>query len=92
LNLNSVVVNSGVTLTISNWSDTIDYFFSQVNPGSANLGRIVFTGFTGADTKWLTWDSEISPVPEPADYGAVLIGFSLLAAIWCRVRARRGRS
>jgi len=92
LNLSSVAVNSGVTLTISNWSDTIDYFFSQVNPGSANLGRIVFTGFTGPDTKWLTWDNEISPVPEPADYGAVLIGFSLLAAFWCRVRARRGRS
>ena len=81
LNLNSVVVNSGVTLTIADWSNTVDYFYSLINPGSANLGQIVFTGgYTGADTKWQSWDTQITPVPEPTAYGAILMGLGVLIA------------
>jgi MYXO-CTERM domain-containing protein len=81
-------VNSGVTLTIANWTDAVDYFYSINNPGSGNLGRIVFNGFTGADTKWLSYDNQITPVPEPATYGAGLLGLSILFASW-RLRRRR---
>jgi len=88
LNLTSLAVNSGVTLTIQNWADAVDYFYSLNNPGAGNLGRIVFTGFTGPDTKWLSYDTQITPVPEPATYGAGLLGLSILFASW-RLRRRR---
>jgi fibronectin-binding autotransporter adhesin len=92
INLSSVVVNSGVTLTVTNWTDTIDYFYSTTNPGSGNLGRIVFSpGYTGADTKWQSWDTQITPVPEPTDYGVLLIGFGLLVVAWRRLRPQRLR-
>ncbi len=86
--LNSLTVNSGVTLTIQNWADTVDYFYSLTNPGAGNLGRIVFNGFTGADTKWQSYDSQITPVPEPSIYGAALLGLSTLFAGWRLYRRR----
>ena len=91
LNLSSLTVNSGVTLTIANWTDAVDYFYSLNNPGAGNLGRIVFTGFTGPDTKWLSYDNQITPVPEPATYGAVLMLLGLSAAAWLR-RRRQNRA
>ncbi|MDD2762351.1 MAG: autotransporter-associated beta strand repeat-containing protein [Opitutaceae bacterium] len=86
--LSSVSVNAGVTLTITNWADTVDYFYSTNNPGSAILGRIVFNPptYTGADTKWQSWDTQITPIPEPADYGALLTGLSVALALWRRHR------
>jgi autotransporter-associated beta strand protein len=83
--LGSVSVNPGVTLTITDWTDTADYFYSNNNPGATNLGRIVFSGYSPTATNWQSFDSEITPVPEPATYGAVLmfIGLSLgLVAAW----------
>jgi hypothetical protein len=88
LTFNSLTVNSGVTLTIQNWTDTIDYFYSLNNPGAGNLGRIVFTGFTGADSTWQSYDSQIKPVPEPSIYGAALLGLSTLFAGWRLYRRR----
>jgi autotransporter-associated beta strand protein len=90
LNLSSLAVNSGVTLTITNWADTVDYFYSLVNPGSANLGRIVFTGFTAGDTKWQSFDHEVTPVPEPSAYGAAFMLLGLSAGVWWR-RHRHSR-
>lgn len=86
--LNSLSVDSGVTLTITNWADAVDYFYSLVNPGSPNLGRIVFTGYTAANTRWLSWDTEITPVPEPATYGALLVAASTVLAGFLRYRRR----
>jgi autotransporter-associated beta strand protein len=86
--LNSVTVSSGVTLTIQNWTDTVDFFYSLVNPGAANLGRIVFSGFAAASTKWQPYDHQITPVPESSVYGAVLLGLSALFATW-RLNRRR---
>ena len=88
LNLNSLSVASGVTLTIANWTNAVDYFYSLANPGATNLGRIVFTGFSGADTKWLSYDHQITPVPEPSVYGAALLGVCALFAGWRRQRQR----
>jgi fibronectin-binding autotransporter adhesin len=85
--LNTLTVNTGVTLTIANWTDTVDYFYSLLNPGSTNLGNIVFTGYTGPSTKWQPYDHQITPVPEAPAYGAILFGLTALLAFWRR-RAR----
>jgi autotransporter-associated beta strand protein len=84
--LNSVTVDPSAILTIKNWADTVDYFYSLVSP-AANLGRIVFTGFAGP-TKWQSYDSQITPVPEASTYGAVLLGLSALFATWLLNRRR----
>jgi autotransporter-associated beta strand protein len=52
--------------------------------GQAPMNRVDFAGgtpeWTGANTKWLPWDNdgggyhEITPVPEPSTYGAMLLG------------------
>jgi autotransporter-associated beta strand protein len=86
--LNLVTVNSGFTLTIQNWTDTVDYFYSLVNPGATNLGQIVFNGFAAANTKWQSYDHQITPVPETSMYGAALLGLSALFAAW-RIHRRR---
>jgi autotransporter-associated beta strand protein len=86
--LNSVSVASGAILTIDNWTDTVDFFYSLYDPGVA-IGQIVFSGYSPTATNWNSFDTEITPVPEPATYGAVLmlIGLSLgLVAAW---RSRR---
>ena len=88
LNLNSVVVDTGVTLTIEDWSNTIDYFYSLTNPGSANLGRIVFSGYSATNTQWQSFDHEITPVPEPSAYGAAFTLAGLAACILFRRRQK----
>ena len=77
-------MSSGVTLTIANWTDTVDYFYSLLTPGAANLGRIAFTGYSASGTKWQSFDHQITPVPEPSTYGAafMLLGLSF-GARWC---------
>ncbi|MFI5337547.1 MAG: PEP-CTERM sorting domain-containing protein, partial [Opitutales bacterium] len=68
-----------------------DYFYSTNSPGSqgsAPLNQIVFDSptYTGANTKWLGWDHEVSPVPEPSTYGALFMGAMLVAGWWFRRR------
>ena len=89
LNVNSLTVNSGVTLTVTNWADTVDFFYSLFSPGAANLGRIVFTGYSASDTKWDSFEHEITPVPEPASYGAMFMLVGLVACAWLRFRSTR---
>jgi len=93
--LNNVTITTGVTLTIQNWTDAVDFFYSENNPGNTILGQIVFNPptYTGADTKWIPYGStgQITPVPEPATYGAVLMLLGLSAAAWLRRRPLRGR-
>ena len=36
---------------------------------------MTFNGYSSSDTGWLSYDNEISPAPEPAAYGAILVGF-----------------
>ena len=86
--LNSVTVAAGVTLTIQDWTNGVDYFYSGTSPGSTALGQIVFTGSTGADTKWQSFDHEITPVPEPSLYGAAFVFTGLCAVVWRRLRDR----
>jgi autotransporter-associated beta strand protein len=84
LTTNNLYIDAGVTLTINNWTDTIDYFYALNNPGGTQgtspLNQIVFAGFTANDTKWLSYDKQITPVPEPSTYGALFM--TALCGVW----------
>jgi autotransporter-associated beta strand protein len=84
LTTGNLLIDSGVTLTINNWTDTIDYFYALNNPGGAQgsppLNQIVFAGFTGGDTKWQSFDKQVTPVPEPSTYGAIFM--AALCGVW----------
>jgi len=77
-----------IALTVQNWSDAADYFYSQTAyaQGLAPLDQVEFQGWSTADTKWNTYDSQITPVPEPSTYGAVLLSVMLGAGWWLRQR------
>ncbi|MGA3007052.1 MAG: autotransporter-associated beta strand repeat-containing protein [Opitutaceae bacterium] len=74
--------NTGLQLSVANWSNEQDYFFSNIDPGSQGsppMSQIVFDSptYTGANTKFLPFDNEVSPVPEPATYGTIFVGACL---------------
>lgn len=91
LSTTTFLIDSGVTLTVNNWVNTTDFFYSTNNPGgsmgTAPLNQIVFAGFTGNATHWQSFDHQITPVPEPATYGALLIG-GLVGFVRLRRRQR----
>ena len=99
LNVTNLNISAGVTLTILNWQDAADYFFAQNwngavfdATGASPMNQVVFTGFTGNDTKWQGYDDQITPVPEPSTYGAILMGAGLAIfgfRRWRRTRAAR---
>ena len=89
LNLTNLSISSGVVLTVANWVDAVDFFYAFNDPGAANLGRVVFTTFLPTDTKWIAYDNQVTPVPEPSTYGAMLIG-AALGLVWWRRRAGSG--
>ena len=86
--LNSVIIGAGAILTINDWVNGVDYFYSINNPGATALSQITFTGFAGDPTKWQSLDTQITPVPEPASYGALMLGLSTLFAGWRLYRRR----
>ena len=87
LNLTNLSIASGVTLTITGWTDLVDFFSAANDPGLDVLGRVVFTPFSASDTKWQGFDHQITPVPEPSSYGALTIGFLLGARALRRRRS-----
>ncbi len=80
-NSNLAVQNIGfsstaLTLSIAGWTDISDFFPVQNNPGpqgSTPTNQVVFSGFGGNDTRWQPYNSELTPVPEPSTYGALLL-------------------
>ncbi len=85
LNLTTLSISAGVTLTIQNWTRASDFFFATNwsgvtkdvpdNGGSTPVSQVVFTGFTANQTGWDSFDSQIRPnVPEARAYGAILLG------------------
>ncbi|HEY9154623.1 MAG TPA: PEP-CTERM sorting domain-containing protein [Opitutaceae bacterium] len=78
LNLTSLTIDSGVTLTITDWTAAQDYFYLTNQPTSGTLSQIVFAGM--APTGWNSFTKEVRPVPEPSTYGllmmlAIVLGF-----------------
>ena len=99
LSVNGVTLSGSSQLSVQNWANMVDYFYSGSNPGTegaAPENQIVFTGYSGNLTHWNTAPSgpgpgnEITPAPEPATYGAVFVGLSLLGVVIYRRRRRAG--
>ncbi|HXQ81698.1 MAG TPA: autotransporter-associated beta strand repeat-containing protein [Opitutaceae bacterium] len=95
LNSTTFTMDAGAALTVEGWTNEVDYFYAQNWPG-ATLGtrgvgpetQVTFNGFSSSNTGWLSYDNEISPAPEPAAYGAILVGISLLGvAVYRRKRS-----
>lgn len=94
LDVTSLDLAAGVTLTIQNWTDAADFFVTQgwigATPGTfgvAPINQVAFAGFVPDDTKWQSYDKQVTPVPEPSGYGALL----LLAAGGVGAMRRRRR-
>ena len=91
LNLTNFSIGMGDTLTVMDWTNQIDYLYTQ-NWTGATLGttgtgaetQVTFTGNPSSSTGWLSYDKEISPAPEPATYGAIFVGISLAGIVLCR--------
>lgn len=91
LNVTNLTIAVGVTLTIQNWANAADYFIAQNWTGAAfnvtgatPMNQVTFTGFAANDTKWLEYDRQITPVPEPSTYGAMLLGLGSALLAWRR--------
>ena len=95
-------IDSGVRITIMNWVESIDYFNAQnwlagttpPNLGDRGVGdqlQIAFDGFNNNSTAWLQYGAEkhITPTPEPATYGAMMIGAALAFTGFRRWRKTR---
>lgn len=96
LSLENFTISAGVTLTIQNWANATDFFFAQNwtgasfdTTGSNPMNQVVFAGFVANDTKWQSHDYQITPVPEPSTYGALLLGALTAFFVWRRRSAGR---
>jgi len=104
LDATNIRIAPGASLTITNWVNNVDFFFSQnwlagTTPptlGQRGVGdetQITFFGFSSSQTAWLDYNSgakkQITPVPEPSTYGAMLIAVSAALAFWRRKHSGR---
>ena len=89
ITVNNVTASAGATLAVNNWTNLSDYFYSNNSPGTqgtAPINQVVFNTYTGANTKWISYDHEVSPVPEPSTYGALFMAGLLGGGWWMRRR------
>lgn len=86
LNATTVIVDAGVTLTVVNWTDAVDFLYATNSPGATQLARVAFTGYSPTNTAWLPFDHQITPAPEPRFYGALLTAAALGVTGWLRRR------
>ncbi|HEY8932311.1 MAG TPA: autotransporter-associated beta strand repeat-containing protein, partial [Rariglobus sp.] len=91
LSASTLVIDSGVTLTINGWADMVDYFMAGTFTGatvevrgSGSASQVVFSGFSGG-TLW-NRQGQITPVPEPSTYGALFLTLAAGAYVWRRRR------
>lgn len=86
LDLTGLNLQSGATLTVNNWVNGTDYFYttswtggSHNAPGTAPSDQITFTGYSASLTQWYGND-QVSPVPEPSSYSLWMSSFALALA------------
>ena len=48
------------------------------------MNQVTFNGFNAANTQWQSYDNQVTPVPEPGTYGAILLSSGLLLFSWRR--------
>ena len=92
---------SGEVLTAQNWSAAVDYFVVQNNPGPQAMAPIIVGNFsnppveswTTVETRWLAFPEstsvQLTPVPEPSTYGAILLGSAAALVAYRRRRAAK---
>jgi len=89
--------DANARLTIRNWNDQADYLLVGRAWGDANvppiLNRIIFEGYGPAKWHWHDLQGygdywQITPLPEPATYGAILAAVGLGLVVW-RKRQRK---
>jgi len=97
----SVAGREGEVLTVQNWSAAVDYFVVQNKPlsqGVAPINQVDFTGspvdsWTREDIRWVTVVDgsfgQLTPVPEPSTYGAILLGSAAALVAYRRRRATK---
>jgi len=92
LNLTNLVIAAGVTLTINNWTNAADYFYTLGWTGvsydtyGAPANQIRFTGFGVNNAHWRAYNDEVTPVPEPSTYGLLMLLGAGGFAAWRRRR------
>jgi len=79
-NVTNLTINAGVTLTIQNWTNMSDFFYATNwtgaiadTRGASPMNQVTFSGFAASDSQWQGYDNQITPVPEPSAYGALLV-------------------
>lgn len=97
----NIKIDGVASLTINNWINNVDFFFAQnwlagttvPTLGQRGVGdetQITFSGFSSSQTAWLDYNSgakhQITPVPEPSTYGAILVALAGALAFWRRQR------
>ncbi len=95
LSVNGVSLSGSSQLSVQNWKDMVDYFYSSTSTGTqgtAPENQIGFTGYSNNLTHWSTGTSgpgaghEITPAPEPSTYGAIFVALSLVGIVVYRRR------
>jgi fibronectin-binding autotransporter adhesin len=90
LNFGSLAIAAGVTLTITNWTNALDFFYVTNQPTASALSQIVFAGWNGP-VGWDSFTKQIRPVPEPSTYGLILGSVALAGYGLRRMRDSRKR-
>jgi hypothetical protein len=103
LNVSTFSIANTKTLSITNWVNTVDYFYAQnwaagTTPpalnsrGQGDALQVTFGNYTNSSTAWLDYGAsgrQITPAPEPATYGAIFVGLTLGAVGFRRYRRSR---
>lgn len=90
----SVNVTGTGTLSVTDWTNVVDYFLVTTSPGAQGtspINKVVFSGgYVGNDTKWLPYggggNGQLTPVPEPSTYGVIFLGGAAGLVLWSRRR------
>jgi autotransporter-associated beta strand protein len=97
LDVSSLIIDAGVTVSIINWINAGDYFFAQSWSGAqvdirgtTPMNQVTFSGYSANQTAWTSL-GQITPVPEPHVYGVGLMVGSLGFYLVARRKANRAK-